>query len=260
MMRLVLVRKLANKGVVMSNGRPLKTIILCGGILAITACSNNYVPISSSENANILSSTSVAQVKVSMKIYDSSNAVVYDDSNSASSLVLKANENYNLSLTPSQSLSGLSYNMALTKTSVVNAAAQNISLQAGANSFSVPSQGDYTMKLAVSAPSMLTLTKNYTASVTCSSPTFTANSLDASKISVSAGAVNNLFNISASGITANANGLAPYTCAFDPTGSGIIDTGFVDCASSIANFYNNYVATRNVAVMVKDSCGTVYTV
>ncbi|MGZ3744209.1 MAG: hypothetical protein ACXVB1_09855 [Pseudobdellovibrionaceae bacterium] len=215
---------------------------------------------STTSNATTLASTTQAQIKVNMQVLDNTNKVIYSDANSTSSLVLKANQNYNLVLNPSQEVAGLSYSLSLNKTSAIGSLPTLIPLQSGANDFMVSSQGDYSLKLVVSAPKMLPLTKYYTANVTCPNPTFTANTLDASKISVSSAGANNIFNLSAAGVAAGANGMAPYTCAWDGTGVGIIDTAFGDCNTAVSGFYNNLVSTRKVYVVVKDACNTVYTV
>lgn len=232
-------------------------ILFCTLLLGI-ACSKQ-AGVQDMEMASQGTSVTQAQVKVNMKITDSSKNVIYNDAVGGSSLVLRSGQAYSLDLKPSASVSGLTYNLALTRTSTVNAVTQNIALKEGSNSFSVPTQGDYSMKLLVAAPKMMTLTKFYSASVTCANPTFTADTLNANAISMVANGGNNLFNVSANGIAGSANGQAPYTCAFDPTGSGIIDTAFVDCAAGVQRFYSNYLSSRKVSVVVKDACNIVQT-
>lgn len=234
---------------------------VCSALL-IAACGPTHFDASSSSDKASLGSTAAPVVKSSIAIYDSNNSMVYSDSVSGSSLVLKENQNYNLVLKPTAEISGTSYNLVLSSTSLVTQVTQKISLKSGSNSFSVPVRGDYSLKLDTTAPDALATTKYYTAQVTCANPTFTASSLSPSAISVSASskAENNLFNLSAAGITSGANGMAPYTCAWDGTGVGIIDTAFGSCDSVVSGFYNNLVGARKVAIVVKDDCNTVVTV
>ncbi|MGZ3748121.1 MAG: hypothetical protein ACXWRE_12135, partial [Pseudobdellovibrionaceae bacterium] len=74
---------------------------------------------STTSNATTLASTTQAQIKVNMQVLDNTNKVIYSDANSTSSLVLKANQNYNLVLNPSQEVAGLSYSLSLNKTSAI---------------------------------------------------------------------------------------------------------------------------------------------
>jgi hypothetical protein len=105
-----------------------------------------------------------------------------------------------------------------------------------------------------------TQAKHYSSSVGCSS-NFTKASLNGNAISVTAAGSNNLFNFSAAGVIASANGTGPYLCGFDMTGVGIVDSAYVDCASgSLKNQYVNLVANRNIGVVVKDSCNVSYSV
>jgi len=232
------------------------------GVGTAVGCSKGGYDTSGSTSSGSLATTNVsqAQVKVAVQVLDSANNPIYTDSNSASSLVLKAGQTYQLVLSPSYNPNGASYSLQLTQIDAVNTTPQSITVQPGANSFSVPVQGDYSLKLIATAPSMLQMTKYYNANVTCANPTFTAASLDASKISASAGSGSNLYNFSAAGIAANSNGQAPYTCAFDQTGSGIIDSAFQDCNTALSNSYVNYVSNRNVSVIVKDACNSTFTV
>lgn len=249
-----------SKGVSMKSQLTYVGSFVCT-MLLVSGCGKvNFDTKNATELASTAGGPTQAQIRVAMKIYDGSNNVVYTDANSSSSLVLKSAQNYNLVLEPSATVDGAAYSLEMKQIDSPTATASVLPLKAGSNSLSIPVQGYYSLKLAVAAPKMMTLTKFYSASVTCQNPTFTANSLDASKISVTAGASNNLFNLSAAGIAAGANGQAPYTCAWDPTGSDIVDTGFKDCGQTVANFYSNYVANRNVSVVVKDSCGMAHTV
>lgn len=250
---------LNRKGVSMKS-RSVKLGAFFCTVLLVTACGKvSFDTKSSTELASTTGGPTQAQIRVAVKIYDGNNNTVYNDANSSSSLVLKSGQSYNLVLDPSATLAGAAYALELKQIDDVNATTKTLALKAGSNSLSIPTQGYYSMKLAVSAPKMLTLTKFYSASVTCQNPTFTANSLNASSIAVSAAGASNMYNYSAAGITAGANGQAPYTCAWDPTGSGIVDTGFKDCATAVAE-YSNYVANRNIAVVVKDSCGMAHSV
>ena len=235
------------------------TVLLCP-LLFLSGCvKSGYDSEAGFESGTLASSSTVAQMKVGVRVYDSANKLIYDDSDPSSSLVLKSGQSYNLVVTPSSSVSGASYSLLMSQTDVVNGSSQILGLHEGPNSLSINNQGDYSIKVQVSAPAMMPLTKFYNASVTCQNPSFTAASLNPNGISVTSGSGSNLYNLSASAAIAGANGQAPYKCAWDPTGSGILDTPFSDC-SSIPDFYINYVANRKVAVVVKDACNISHTV
>lgn len=199
------------------------------------------------------------QPKISITISNGS-STLYSDSVVNSSLVLKATENYNLHLQVSDAPIGTSYALEVTQIDVVNGATQSLPLVVGDNTLSLPSQGDYSWKLVASAASYTPVTKQYQAQVTCALPTFTAGSLNGAGISVTSGSGSNLYGFSAAGVVSGANGLPPYQCAFDPTGTGIVDTVFHPCSQTLQDVYVNYVNSRNVGVIVKDSCNTTYSI
>jgi len=243
----------------MKKGMKFRIIIGGCSLLLLAACGKaNYTADENTIDASSTGSINQAQIKVNMKIYDNTNAVVYSDSNINSSLVLKENQNYRLDLSPSQDVAGLKYALTLTKTSVVGSTPQTIQLQSGSNNFSVPTKGDYSLKLVATASQMLPVTKLYTAAVTCQNPVFSAASLDGSKMTVSGST--NMYTFNASAVVAGANGMAPYTCAWDGTGVGIVDTAFKDCSASSSAFYSNLVGDRGITVVVKDACNTVQSV
>ena len=198
--------------------------------------------------------------KMSMSLTDASGNTIYSDSSVGSSLTFKAGTNYELNLSTTGFPSGTQFALQMTQTDVVSGSSVSIPLQLGANLFTVPNQGDYSWQLVASAPGYQSQTKYYLADVTCQKPTFTESSLNPAALTVSQGSASNLYNFSAGGVVMNANGMGPYLCAFDPTGTGIVDTGFADCTQGLSNFYVNYVNTRDVGVIVKDSCNTTYAV
>ncbi len=198
--------------------------------------------------------------RMSMSLTDASGNTIYSDSSVGSSLTFKAGTNYELNLSVTGFPSGTQFSLQMNQTDVVSGTSIAIPLQAGANSFTVPTQGDYSWQLVASAAGYQSQTKYYLADVTCQKPTFTGSSLNPAALTVSSGSGSNLYNFSASKVITNANGMGPYLCAFDPTGTSIVDTGFTDCTQTLSNFYVNYVNTRNIGVIVKDSCNTTYAV
>ena len=157
-------------------------------------------------------------------------------------------------------LPNTTYSLVMTQTNVPSGTVTTVPLNIGANTITVPAQGDYAFKILATPLDGTQASASYIAAVSCDQPNFTASSLDASKLSVAASSQPNVFNLSAVGVTANANGKAPYTCAWDPTGTGIQDTAFASCDNVVSKFYSNFLLSRNVHVLVKDSCNTVYTI
>jgi len=226
-------------------------------LLVCAACTGLKVD-SQVANGQQGASSGVSIAKVNMSIVDASGNEVYSDTKSNSSLKLTAGAQYTLNLDASSNPSGTTYSLQSTETDIVSGSPVVIPLNPGANSFSVPAQGDYAWKLIITAQGQAPVAQNYQASVICSSPTFTADSLDPSKISVSGNT--NLYSFSAAGVTANANGMAPYLCAWDPTGTGIVDSAFQPCSQVLANYYVTYVDQRYVGLIVKDSCNISYSI
>lgn len=245
-----------------------KMSVKCGAALSMsllllltTACSKPAASTSVVNASSDVTNSAALAGKVSMTIKDMSGTVIYSDTNANSSLILKAGQMYSLDLTPTNVTAGATYSLLVTRTDIVGGAASalSVSLNPGSNSFTLPNQGDYSFKLVVSAPSMTAATQYYRATVSCANPTLTASSLNASKISVASGSTANLYNLSSAGVTADANGTGPYLCAFDGTGTGILDTSFQSCDNAVSGFYSNYVGSRNVSLIVKDSCNATVT-
>lgn len=238
-----------------------KTALLIGVglglVIGYNACSQNGFTGSGASAVQLGSSQAVgqSQVKMSLSILDTTNATVYTDSIAAESLTLKSATNYFAFIQPSAGLSspsGASINILLTPISVANGTTVTVPAQFGTQ-VALPQfqTGQYTVQLVENAPSMVQVSQTYQASVICPSPTLTAAGTSAS-ITASLSSQNNVFNYTVSNLVAN--GMAPYFCALDPTGTGILDTAFQPCSQVFNQVYNNYVASRNVAVMVRDAC------
>lgn len=244
----------------MNPTKAMQRIALIMSAMVLAACSepapneNAVAASASTANAPFL------QAKVNLSLYAADGSLIYSDVNSSTSLKLKSGTPYDLNLDVSGAPAGTSLTLESSQIDVVSGASAAIPLQSGANQFTVPAAGDYTWKIVASAPGYTPLTKIYQASVQCPNPTFTANSLSASSITASAGTGSNLYNFSAAGVVAGANGMPPYLCAWDPTGVGIVDTAFRDCGQVLSNFYVNYVGPRSVGVIVKDACNIEYSV
>ncbi len=242
--------------------RGLFKLMLTLSVAAIaSACSNKMA----SNGVNQSSGTTTSNLQylsgnVQMSIMDASGRTIYSDTGTGQALTFKAGVNYMLDLNATGFPTGTQFSLQMTPTDVVSGATVTVPLSPGSNSFSVPTQGDYSWQLVAADTGYQSRSKYYLANVTCTNPTFTVNSLDPSAIAVSPGSNSNLYNFSASGVVAHANGTQPYLCAFDPTGTGIVDTAFTDCSQALNNFYVNYVGTRNVGVIVKDACNTEYAV
>jgi hypothetical protein len=233
----------------------------CVAVGVLTGCTGSMTPLNSVINTQSSPSNSSSIVsKTSLTVTNSDGSLVYSDASvvPSSSLTMLAGQSYVIQLSQASSVAGTTFSLVATQTNVVNGATVSTPLQLGSNNFTAPLQGDYSWKVVATPPNASPISSFYIANVTCSSPTFTASSLDASKIVVSAGTSANLFNLSASGVTTGANGMAPYTCAWDPTGTGIQDTAFQSCDSAISNFYSNFLGVRQVGLIVKDSCNATY--
>jgi hypothetical protein len=227
----------------------------CSGLSAMKS------PLSSNTINGLQSNISFNQAKMAVTVTDASGNTVYSDSVANSSLILKAAQNYTINLAVTNAAPGTTYSMVGTNIDLVSSSPITIPLNAGATTFSLPQQGDFQLAIKASAPGYAELDKYYQADVTCVSPTFTAASLNANAITVTKGSgANNIFNYNGAGVIAAANGMAPYTCAWDPTGTGIVDTQFSDCTKPLTGFYVNYVGSRNVGLIVKDACNQTYTV
>lgn len=194
------------------------------------------------------------QVKMNISIP----SVGYSDTVPNSPLILKAGSSYVLNLAVSNAPAGTSYSVQVTNLDQVNASPITIPIAVGNNNFSVPTQGNYQLKLTASAAGFAPQSKIYQAQVQCASPTFTQASL--ANVGIAVSGSNNNYNYTSSGVNAGANGQPPYTCAWDPNGTGIVDTTFAPCDSTISNVYANLVLNRNVGLVVRDACNTAFTV
>lgn len=227
--------------------------LILAGCTAPSAANFTFQGTPSSQEAKYIQ----AQVDVTIS---QNGTTIYSDSNPSGSLVLNAGQTYNFDLTVTNAPAGTSYSLVMTNVDQLTETPITVPLVSGDNSFTVPNAGNYTWQLELTATGYSMQTKNYTADVTCPSPTFTANSLTSSAITVTAGTGSNLYNFSAVGVAADANGTPPYVCAWDFTGVGIVDSGFADCNTVLNNQYVNYVATRNIGVIVMDACNTAYSI
>jgi hypothetical protein len=226
----------------------IRAVTLSAGLALVVGCTGFK---EENEDQGSLSSTNtggtlLSQVHLSVK--NSLGSTIYSDQIVGSSLTLKEGESYTITLDTGTAPAGSVYVLTVTRTDVVGGGSTTLNLVPGDNTFSISSFGDYTWQLSVTAPGRPTTSKIYQAEVECANPTF--SSADAG-ISAALIGSNNLFTYSVSGLTGN--GMAPYTCALDPSGVGIQDTTFKAC-SSFTPIYNNYVDTRQVGLLVKDAC------
>jgi hypothetical protein len=114
--------------------------------------------------------------------------------------------------------------------------------------FGFPAPGLYRWKIKSDEYEVI---QEFEPKIACSDGTFTKASLNPGAISVSGS--DNIYTFSAAGVTSGANGVGPYKCAWDPTGTGIVSTNFRDCDLD-SSLYVNYVGQRNVGLIVQDSC------
>lgn len=199
--------------------------------------------------------------RISLSIFDSGGTLIYSDSNPGTSLVLTAGVTYNFQISSPNAPAGTLFTLQATNVDAVNSTPTSVTLSLGNNTFVPPTQGDFLLTLTPDGSAATTIaTATYQASVTCSNPNFSASSLNPQGISVTAGSGSNLYTFSAANVISGANGMAPYTCAWDLDGDGIVDTAFTDCSTAVSNEYVNYVGTRNIGVIVKDSCNVPQTV
>jgi hypothetical protein len=128
-------------------------------------------------------------------------------------------------------------------------------LQCGSNTV-LFKQGDWNLALSATAPNMPNVQKPMGATVTCNVATpFTSVSVGTITATADPTYGPNVYDFSIGSITPT-GGQAPYFCALDPTGSGIIDTAYQPCTTAFTHFYTNYVGVRTqVGVSVIDSCG-----
>lgn len=239
------------------------TLVLIAGAIACAfqACSAPLATDFASQSATT-TSAAPAVGRLSLKLMDSTGKTIYSDDVPNSSLQLKAGQMYSASLAVANALPGATYKLVATQVNVLNGLSlpavvivpgTNVPLALPANG-----QGEYALKLIATVPGAPDVTKLYTADVQCAQPSFTADSLNADGLTVSSSG-NNLYAFSAAGVVGNANGMGPYTCAFDPTGTQTQDTAFGSCDQAVTA-YVNYVGPRTVGLLVKDACFTVQSV
>ena len=232
-----------------------------GFMFTLAACNSNSGDTGSVVSGVTGPSGSVPNGSISLQVYNSAGSLLYSDANASTSLQLTSGLAYNFQLSGSNVPAGTSFTLQATNIDIINGTPTSTTLVLGSNSFSPPTPGDYLFTIsATGSSSALVATRTYQASVICANPNFTANSLNPSAITVTAGSGSNLYNYSASGVTASANGMAPYLCAWDLDGDGIQDTPFADCGTAVSNDYANYVGTRTIGLIVKDSCNVAQTV
>lgn len=198
---------------------------------------------------------------VSFQVVNGSGAVVYSSSSGTQAANLLAGQAVELQVNSSNLPSGATVSISVTNDSVVGSSPQVIPVTSASVSYTPTVQGDYSFTLTVANSSGSTVvTKYFALNVQCASPTFTASSLNGAGLAVTAGSAENLFNFSAANVVTSADGQAPYQCAFDLTGVGIVDTPFAPCSQAVTNQYVPYINTRNIGVVVKDACNTSQTI
>lgn len=203
------------------------------------------------------SSGSALVGRVSLSVYDTTGALLFSDTNSNTAFALTAGVQYNFHLDGNNIPSGTPFTLQSTQVDTVTGTTTTTSLSLGDNSFTPSTPGDLLLTLSATGAASNTIAQqSYQVNVTCSHPNFTADSLNAQGISVTAGSGSNLYNFSAASVITSANGTGPYLCAWDVNGDGIQDTAFTDCTSSVSNEYVNYVGSRKIGLIVKDSCNT----
>lgn len=242
--------------------RKLALVAIFGLAFTGLACnsSSSNAPSQVSQGTNVPTG-SVLVGHVSLSVLDPSGNLVYSDANPSTALTLTSGIAYDFRLAGTNVPTGTTFTLQATDIDTVNATPSSTTLSLGDNTYTLPSAGDYLLTLSAIGSASTTIAGNsYQASVSCANPTFTASSLTPQGISVSAGSGSNLYNFSAASVTTNANGMAPYLCAWDVDGDGIQDTPFSACGTTVSNIYVNYVGTRNIGLLVKDSCNTSVTV
>jgi len=219
-------------------------------VVCYNACSNSGLGVGSIQNLTGTQSVGQQQVKMSVSVKDSSGATIYTDANSSSTLKVTSGGVYSVVINAVGSAPpGASLTLTLQNIDILNAPVTTLSVSYGSNQLPNLQPGDYKMVISEAAPNMVTVAQSYTANVVCANPSFSKTT--GTTISVTQGSGQNVYNFS---VSAAGDGQAPYLCALDPTGVGIIDTAFQPCGSAFNGIYNNYVAGRNVTVMIKDAC------
>ncbi|MBC7397394.1 MAG: hypothetical protein H7333_08120, partial [Bdellovibrionales bacterium] len=202
----------------------------------------------------------VAASTVSLMVSEQGSAAsIYTDIGRLRSFSMTAGKSYIFKVSVAAMPSGSSIELQSVNTSLPSALQQTIQLNNGSGLMTPAVAGDYAFQITIKdAGGIKLVTKDYSAGVSCANPTFTADSLYAEGLSVSGS--NNLYNYSAAAVITSRNGQTPFKCAYDLTGVGIVNTGFVDCTQPLANQYSPYIQNRKIGVVVKDACNTAYTV
>ncbi len=244
----------------LSSSQVYKSALAGGGVLVLLLGFQNCGVASNSSTISSASQSSVGvnQVQMNLRVIDSSGHTVYNDAVPNSSLTLKAGSDYTFIVGTSATLpSGASLSLAYTNLSVVSQSTQTMAFRFGSNlvKAGVFQQGTYKFQMQATAPGMVNTAKTYNVSYTCANPTFTAASLNASGVSVTG--TTNMYSFNVANVVSGANGLGPYQCAVDQTGSSILDTSFQSCSTLFSNLWSNYVSTRTVHVAVRDACNIV---
>lgn len=189
-------------------------------------------------------------------------SALYCDNSSGSSLRLVEGKQYVLAITPISS-GTYQYQFSLQRVDVISGSAPPPqTFPAGNSLFTAPAPGDYAIRVAATDGSTVFPARSLQATVNCDAPmALNAAALNRSAISAAPGSSTNFYNFSASGITdGQPGGIGPYLCAWDFNGDGTRDSVFRDCSDTLSNVYVNYLGTRNVGVIVKDSCNTAVSV
>lgn len=231
---------------------------ISASLLAVLGCNADYGTDATS-GATSSQSASGAPASASLSIYDaSSGALVYSDAGGPGSVSLVGGKAYKIQVAVSNAGSA-----PVSKVTVMNSSIPALALHpsvltmnsSGSGQFTAVA-GQYSFQLNVMNGNAQAVAKSYTGSASCPNPNasgFTASSLNASGLAVSLAGSNNLFSYNASSVVSGANGVAPYQCAYDLNGTGIVDTAFTDCGAH--DYYSNFLGSRNVNVVVVDSCG-----
>jgi hypothetical protein len=234
--------------------RSIQALIAASAVMAVgfSGCNSDDFSNNANNSSSGYAAGQQAPASASMNIYDQNNNLVYSSSSNQPAVQMVAGQAYNVQVSSSNIPAGSKLMLVATDTSLPAQPQIVTQLQNGNNSVPFVAGTDAVSLEIVSSANVVTNAKAATLNVVCSSSNFTASSLNPSAISVSSSA-NNVYTYNASGVTANANGVGPYFCAYDFTGVGIIDTPFTNCSDPVTG-YSNYVGTRDVYVMVMDSC------
>jgi len=260
---------LFNKGEIVSSYKSSKMVF--GVVVALGASLGGCSKATPTQSTAILGQPSTSSTRVqgnfSVAVYavDSSNHAIqpalYSDTNRSSGFQLVAGKSYIFKIT--SSIANASFKLTYTNIDIPAApSSAPITLKLGDNLVQAPAAADYSFVITpVASSSIQAISKTYQANVSCANPTFSAADLVPSSIGVAAVGGNNLFNYSSSSVVNPVNhGQAPFLCAWDFNGVGIIDTPFMDCNTPVNNVFIDYVGYRHVGLVVKDACNSPVTV